>query len=81
MVRALRLFPGEKIGIKESDVDPGDFLLDWRRGGFGLRYVHHFSEDELNMLAAESGFRVVESFHSDGITGDLGLYQIWEIGS
>jgi tRNA (uracil-5-)-methyltransferase TRM9 len=74
-----RIQPWSKIGLSEADVDPGDYLLDWRRGGFGLRYVHHFSEDELNDLAAETGFRVVETFYSDGETGDLGLYQIWEL--
>jgi hypothetical protein len=73
-----RIHPWSEIGLSDTDVDPGDYLLDWRRGGFGLRYVHHFSEDELNALAAETGFRVVETFYSDGETSDLGLYQIWE---
>jgi tRNA (uracil-5-)-methyltransferase TRM9 len=74
-----RLHPWKEIGLTEADVDPGDYLLDWRRGGFGLRYVHHFSEAELESLAEETGFRVVETFNSDGETGDLGLYQVWEI--
>jgi SAM-dependent methyltransferase len=74
-----RIHAWTEIGLSEADVDPGDYLLDWRRGGFGLRYVHYFSENELNALAAETGFRVVETFYSDGETGDLGLYQIWEI--
>lgn len=72
-----RLHPWSEIGLAPEQVDPGDYLLDWRRGGFGLRYVHHFSETELAALAAETGFRVVESFYSDGESGDLGLYQIW----
>jgi SAM-dependent methyltransferase len=74
-----RVHPWEEIGLSDSEVDPGDYLLDWRRGGFGLRYVHHFSEEELDELAAESGFRVVKTFYSDGETGDLGLYQVWGI--
>jgi SAM-dependent methyltransferase len=73
-----RVHPWSEIGLSDADVDPGDYLLDWRRGGFGLRYVHHFSTEELHALAAETGFRVVETFHSDGETGDLGLYQIWK---
>jgi 2-polyprenyl-3-methyl-5-hydroxy-6-metoxy-1,4-benzoquinol methylase len=60
------------------DVDPGDYLLDWRSGGEGLRYVHHFSEKELSALAEESGFQVVDTFYSDGETGNLGLYQVWK---
>jgi 2-polyprenyl-3-methyl-5-hydroxy-6-metoxy-1,4-benzoquinol methylase len=59
-------------------VEAGDYLLDWRSGGEGLRYVHHFSEAELNELAGESGFQVTEIFYSDGETGNLGLYQVWK---
>jgi hypothetical protein len=62
-----------------EEVDEGDYLLDWRAGGSGLRYVHHFSEAELKALAAASGFRVMETFHSDGRDHRLGLYQIWEV--
>ena len=73
-----RIQPWESIGLSPADLDPGDHLLDWRSGGNGLRYVHHFSEEELAALAEESGFRVVESFRSDGENGRLGLYQVWE---
>jgi 2-polyprenyl-3-methyl-5-hydroxy-6-metoxy-1,4-benzoquinol methylase len=72
-----RIQPWEAIGLAESDVDPGDYLLDWRQGGYGLRYVHHFSERELEGLAAQANFEVVKSFLSDGENGRLGLYQVW----
>jgi tRNA (uracil-5-)-methyltransferase TRM9 len=72
-----RIQPWDAIGLSESDVDPGDYLLDWRQGGRGLRYVHHFSEDELKQLAALSGFEITESFLSDGENSRLGLYQVW----
>ncbi|HEX9333889.1 MAG TPA: class I SAM-dependent methyltransferase, partial [Anaerolineales bacterium] len=73
-----RIKPWEDAAIRASDVDAGDFLLDWRSGGEGLRYVHHFSESELSILAHEAEFMISETFHSDGETGNLGLYQIWE---
>ncbi|NQU30566.1 MAG: class I SAM-dependent methyltransferase [Anaerolineae bacterium] len=73
-----RIQQWEQVGLAQADVDSGDYLLDWRRGGKGYRYVHHFSEDELSRLAKLSGFHVVESFYSDGATGNLGLYQIWK---
>ncbi len=72
-----RIQPWEEIGLSAADVDEGDYLLDWRRGGHGFRYVHHFSEEELRALAAETGFLVEESFYSDGKEGNLGLYQVW----
>jgi len=72
-----RIQPWEAAGLAPADVDPGDYLLDWKRDGAGLRYVHHFSLDELSNLAAQCGFHVVESFSSDGAGGNLGLYQVW----
>jgi SAM-dependent methyltransferase len=73
-----RIQPWEKVGLTPADVGPNDYLLDWRRGGRGYRYVHHFDEEQLNALAAEIGFRVVETFYSDGKGGNLALYQVWE---
>ena len=72
-----RIQPWEAAAVSPSEVDAGDYLLDWRSGGNGLRYVHHFDGSELNELAQESGFRVTETFTSDGASGDLSLYQIW----
>jgi hypothetical protein len=78
-----RVQPWSVVGIKDEDVETGDTLLDWRfalpgqEEEIGYRYVHLFSEDELNNLASESDFEVVETFYSDGTGGRLGLYQIW----
>jgi tRNA (uracil-5-)-methyltransferase TRM9 len=73
-----RIQPWEEAHLEAADVDPGDYLLDWRSGGKGLRYVHHFDEAELSTLAEESGFAVQETFYSDGEGGSLGLYQVWK---
>jgi len=72
-----RLREWGEVGLTEADVDPGDYLLDWRSGGTGLRYAHHFSEGELAELARSSGFRVAETFYSDGKEGNLAVYQTW----
>jgi SAM-dependent methyltransferase len=73
-----RIQPWQRAGLLAGQVDEGDYLLDWRSGGEGLRYAHHFSEAEMSDLAAQSGFSVLETFHSDGENGRLGLYQIWQ---
>ena len=73
-----RIQPWEAAGLSAADMDDADYLLDWRAGGAGLRYAHHFSAQELGELALASGFRVLESFFSDGEGGRLGLYQVWE---
>ena len=73
-----RIQPWDRVGINESDLDEGDYLLDWRSGGEGLRYAHQFSAEELLGLADQARMRVTESFLSDGDGGNLGLYQVWE---
>jgi len=72
-----RIQPWGAAALSGSEVDAGDYLLDWRSGGAGLRYVHHFKEDELQELAEASGFDIEETFYSDGDSGTLGLYQVW----
>lgn len=74
-----RIKPWAAASIQEADVDPGDYLLDWRSGGEGLRYVHHFDEAELSALAKAAGFQVQDTFYSDGESGNLGLYQVWTL--
>jgi SAM-dependent methyltransferase len=75
-----RIQPWERVGINSKEVDAGDTLLDWRSGGYGLRYVHLFNENELDQLAKESGFTVQETFYSDGQGGRLSIYQVWQPG-
>jgi 2-polyprenyl-3-methyl-5-hydroxy-6-metoxy-1,4-benzoquinol methylase len=72
-----RVQPWGRVGLSDSDVDEGDYLLDWRSGGEGLRYAHQFSEAELFGLAEQAQMKVEASFLSDGENGRLGLYQIW----
>jgi tRNA (uracil-5-)-methyltransferase TRM9 len=79
-----RILPWSKVDIADTDLDPGDTLLDWRHilpgqvEQIGLRYVHHFNRPELADLAANSGFNIHAEFESDGKEGNLGLYQVWQ---
>jgi SAM-dependent methyltransferase len=73
-----KILPWDTVNISADEVDEGDYLLDWQRGGSGTRYVHLFNAKELSQLAESSGFKVIESFDSDGEGGNLGLYQVWE---
>ena len=74
-----RIQDWSEIGVSGSQVEPGDYLLDWRQGGRGLRYVHHFNPDELEHLASRCGFRCCEEFLSDGKGANLSLYQVWRL--
>ncbi len=76
--------PWEKIGLSAEMLEEGDTLLDWRYAlpgqaeETGLRYVHLYDREELQSLAAASGFEIMETFESDGAGGRLGLYQVWK---
>ncbi|MCC7207566.1 MAG: class I SAM-dependent methyltransferase [Anaerolineae bacterium] len=59
--------------------EPGDFLLDWRRGhaaNTALRYCHHIDDAEQDALIAASGLERVETFRADGHTGDINSYAL-----
>ncbi len=71
-----KIVPWERIGLTEADVEPGDYLLDWKKEGYGYRYVHQVTEEEVEALAAAASLAVVEHFHSDGREGDLSLYSV-----
>jgi len=65
-----------EAGIAEEVLEPGDYLLDWKREGRGLRYCHLVDEAEVERLAAGSGFRVRETFHAGGREGNLSLFAV-----
>lgn len=71
-----RVQPWERVGLHPQQVDPGDLLVDWRHGGYGLRYIHQFTLPELEALLSAAGFHLQESFLSDGEGGRLGLYGV-----
>lgn len=76
-----RIQSWETIGLSPADVEENDALLDWRAETGAkkpaLRFVHAFDEPELARLAEKSGFRIMNSWLSDGKEGCLGLYQVW----
>ena len=74
-----RIVAWETVDLGEAEVDEGDYLVDWREGGSGVRYVHHFTGNELQELATKAGFRVSQEYRSDGENSQLGLYQVWEV--
>jgi len=71
-----KIVPWSVVGIDERELEVADALLNWKRGGEGLRYCHWIGEDEMRELAARAGLNVVEMFRAGGREGDLSLYAI-----
>lgn len=65
-----------RVDVKPDALEVGDYLLDWKRGGQGLRYCHMVDEDEVRQLAAASGFRVRQIFRAGGREGNLSLFAV-----
>lgn len=63
----------DTVGIDTRDLEPGDALMTWERGGIGYRYCHLVTQSEVQKMADQSGFTVVEQFYADA---DLNLYSI-----
>jgi SAM-dependent methyltransferase len=71
-----KIVPWSTVGIDERELEPGDVLLDWKRGGTSLRYCHWIGEDELLTLAAQAALNVVETWRAGGREGNLSLYAV-----
>ena len=71
-----RLHPWSEIDLSPEDVESGDYLMDWRREGYGFRYVHLLDEAETRRLASAAGLRLDDLFRADGRENNLTLYAL-----
>jgi tRNA (uracil-5-)-methyltransferase TRM9 len=56
----------EQLGLKGSDLEVGDNILDWPRRIGSYRYSHYFDDYEVNGLIDSSNLELVDSFVCDG---------------
>jgi len=57
-------------------LEEGDFLISWKREVEAVRYVHVFSAQEVEHLAAAAGLTTEHQFLEDGSERNLNLYSI-----
>jgi tRNA (uracil-5-)-methyltransferase TRM9 len=69
-----RLISWDQLNIESEDIEPGDYLLDWKRDGYGLRYVHLIDEEETRKLAKDADLLIQDLFLADGHTNNITLY-------
>ncbi len=68
--------PWDAAGLTPDQVEAGDALLDWQRGGVGLRYCHLVDEAEVTTLASQAGLDVQTMFYDDGRSKNLNLFAV-----
>jgi 2-polyprenyl-3-methyl-5-hydroxy-6-metoxy-1,4-benzoquinol methylase len=71
-----RLLSWDVVGLLSDDVEPGDYLLNWQREGYGVRYVHLIDEAETVALAEHAGLTIETMFRADGHHNNLTLYAV-----
>lgn len=71
-----KIAPWAEFGIDKQAVLDNDFLVRWRRGGDGVRYVAEIDSAETERIAQACGLKIKEQFRSDGAEGTLNLYTI-----
>lgn len=65
-------WPDDLVGC----VEPGDHLLDWRRGEWALRYCHYVDDEEHAGLVTAAGLVERVTYRADGRSGDANRYSI-----
>jgi tRNA (uracil-5-)-methyltransferase TRM9 len=71
-----KIMPWSAAGLMPEQVEAGDYLLDWQRGGAGLRYCHLVDETELAALAGQAGLQIQAMFQDDGRGKNLNLFAV-----
>lgn len=72
-----KIAPWAAADIPAEEVEAGDYLLTWRSGGFGLRYVAFIDLEEITALAEAAGLELLDHFRADGKEGNLNLYTVF----
>jgi SAM-dependent methyltransferase len=66
-----RIADWAEVRLDPGRLEPGDLLLDWRRGPRALRYVHHYEPSELIEDCEAAGLALDRQWSADE---GLGLY-------
>ncbi len=71
------ILPWERVGLRQADVETGDYLLSWGQGAAGERYCAAIDAAELQDLAAGASLATVTTCEADGYEGNLNLYGVF----
>lgn len=63
-------------GFSHSELENGDYLLDWQRGSTAIRYCHLTKPAEMKELLVDSCLALVDTFAADGKSNNLNDYYL-----
>ncbi len=62
-----------------EDLGAHDYLLSWGHSHAPARFVHHFTDKEIDNLAVSlSSLQVIADYRADGHTGRANRYLVWK---
>jgi tRNA (uracil-5-)-methyltransferase TRM9 len=67
-----------QLDIDQNEFGEQDYLLNWVKKDYGIRYAHYFSYDEMQNLLTKSGFIVKKSYLQDDRTQNRNEYFVVE---
>ncbi len=57
-----------------------DWIIDWRRGGVGYRYVRELTLDDLVGLGRAADLKLIAAWSADGRANSMGCYAVFSGG-
>jgi len=70
------VIPFEKAGLKKSDMEEGDYILDWKKGVTAFRYCNLMPGSELEQIKKDLGLKLVDEYLADAKSGQGNKYVI-----
>jgi tRNA (uracil-5-)-methyltransferase TRM9 len=70
-----------RLGIKKTDLEVGDNILDWVKKVFSYRYSHYFSQEEVQGHIQDNDLELIHSFVCDGRDSKRNQYYVCKFNS
>ena len=68
------------LGIDQRELQQSDYILDWVKYEYGLRYAHYLDQTEAGLIAKKANLQILTHFIDDTLTRDQNGYWVLEKG-
>jgi hypothetical protein len=65
-----------RLNLDPDELEDNDSILDWQRGRVAYRYSHYAGEKEMEKLVERAGFKILDTYYSDGKEENVNRYYI-----